>query len=167
MARFTIFPALKEDVNQGWIWIHKSQLPSGSPQRSIVKLSASDTSKYVYCEARFIDGDFEYDYNPPDDNNDDKKSCRLKRCRRSRIDDPKSTLVAAEWYQIRLGVENVTEAEIKVTPANHCYGHIRACLDHPQIVVRLATKLGLLGVALGLIGIIPVVHRIIDFIVGG
>lgn len=95
MARFKIYAALTEDVNQGWVWLDKSKLPHGSPQRSIVKLLASDTSKYVYCETRFIDDNFEYDYNPPDDNNDDKKSCRLKRCRRRRIPDQKIGEVVA------------------------------------------------------------------------
>ncbi len=96
MARFKIYPALNEDVNQGWVWLHQSQLPDGSPPRSIVKLSASDASKYVYCEARTIDRDFESNYNPPHEDNDYKNSYRLKPCRRSRIDDSKSTLVAAE-----------------------------------------------------------------------
>lgn len=140
MAQFKIYAALNEDVNQGWVWLHKSQLPPGSSQRSIVKLSASDTSKHVYCDTRSIDKNFINHYN---------ESPHTKN-----IDESNSVLVAAEWYQIRLGVEKDDEAEIKVTSANHYYGKIRACLDHPQIVVRLSTMLGLLSVFLAIIGIV-------------
>lgn len=147
MALFKIYAAKTEDVNQGWVWLVGCKYP----QRSIVKLSANCTSKYVYCETRSIDKNFINDYNESEHT--------------EKIDEPDSALVAAEWYRIRLGVEKGTKAEIKVTLANNCYGHIRACLAHPQLVVRLATWLGLLSVVLGLIGIIPLVERLIDLLI--
>jgi hypothetical protein len=157
MAQFKIYAALNEDVNQGWVWLQKSQLPLGSPQRSIVKLSASATSKHTYCETRLIDKNFINRYN---------ESSHTKN-----IDESDLILVAAEWYQIHLGIENDDEAEIKVTSANHFCGRIYACLDHPQVVVRVATILGLVAVALGLIPIIPFfisfARCILNLVLGG
>jgi hypothetical protein len=61
MAKLKIYAALNEDVNQGWIWLHKSQLPAGSPQRSVVKLSAN--SKHIFCETRLFERNFLNRYN--------------------------------------------------------------------------------------------------------
>lgn len=104
-----------------------------------MKLTARDTGKSVYCEVLSIDQNFLREYNKPP---------------RIKIADPDSALVAAKWYRQRLGVETRTEAEIEPAPANCAWGRFRACLDHPQVVVRLAVKLALWSVALGLIGVL-------------
>ena len=134
MARLKIYAALTADVNQGWVWLDKS----GLPHRSIVRLSVRDTGKTVHCEALSIDPNFLRTYN---------QSPRIH------ITEPQSALVAAEWYRERLGVEKQTEVEIDVAPANCIIGKTRACLDHPQIVVRLAVILAWWSVALGAIGV--------------
>ncbi len=135
MARLKIYAAETADVNQGWVWLGGSDLPN----RSIVRLSAGDTRKSVYCEVLSIDDNFLRAYNQPP---------------RNQITEQRSALVAAQWYRERLGVEPGTEAEIEVRPANCICGKIRACLDHPQVVVRLAVILALYSVALGLIGLV-------------
>jgi hypothetical protein len=142
MALFKIYNALKEDVNQGWVWLGDSHLKD----RSVVKLSVKATSKHVYCEGRRIDENFLNDYN------EDGKP-------RNKIGDPQSALVVADWYRKRLGdLETGIELEIEVQEVRKVicgtYGRVRACLDHPQVVVRLATWLGLWGFGLGLIGVI-------------
>jgi hypothetical protein len=136
MAQFRVFAAPLEDVSQGWVRLGKA----GLSHRSVVKLSVSNGSKHVYCELLSIDNNFIRSYN---------REGRIK------IMDPSSALVAAEWYRRRLGgLQTRTDAEIEVTPANSIYGRIRACLDHPQVAIRIATVLGLWGFFLGLIGII-------------
>src|SRR6185312_1645749 len=109
--------ALAADVNQGWVWLGKSDFP----HRSIVRLSARETGNTIYCEALTIDENFLRTYNQPP---------------RLYIAEPYSALVAAEWYRRRLGVVTKEEAEIDVTLANNICGKIHACLEHPQIVVR-------------------------------
>jgi hypothetical protein len=136
MPRLKIYAAPTEDVNQGWIRLGDC----GLPHRSIIKLSASTTSKHVYCEVLTIDENFinAYNENP----------------KHIKITEPQSALVASEWYRKKLGdLKTRTESEIDVTPVNCFCGQICACLDHPQVVVRLATILGLVGCILGLVAV--------------
>jgi hypothetical protein len=133
MARLTIYAAQEADVNQGWVRLGGHDFP----HRSIVRLSVRESGKVVHCEVLSIDQNFLRTYNQPP---------------RIQITEPQSALVTAEWYRRRLGVGTRTEAEIDVTAANCIWGRIRACLDHPQVVVRLAVILALWSVALGLIG---------------
>jgi len=136
MARFRIYAAKIEDMNQGWVWIGGQNLP----QRSIVRLSTNDGRK-VYCEILSIEDNFLNDYNKQGGG-------------RVAITDRQMALVASEWYRTRLGLQTKTEAEIEVSSANCFCGQIQACLDHPQVVVRLAIQLGIWSVILAIISII-------------
>jgi hypothetical protein len=138
LKRFRIYPAKTEDVSQGWVRLGGCDLP----HRSTVRLSTNDVRKsVVYCEVLSIDDNFIRDYNQPSEG-------------RNRISDPQSALVAAEWYRTRLGLQKGAEAEIEVTSANHVFGRVNACLAHPQVVVRVATWLGIWGFVLGVVGIV-------------
>lgn len=138
MARFKIYAAKTEDVSQGWVRLGGLKLP----HRSVVKLKASDTGKSVYCEVLSIDDNFIDDYNRPGGG-------------RIAIKDAQQyVLVAAEWYRTHLGLKTGDEAEIEVTIDNGFCGRVHACLHHPQVVVRVATYLGILGVALGALAVV-------------
>jgi hypothetical protein len=134
MALLKIYAAQAADVSQGWVWLGGH----GRLDRSVVKLSIRGTGKSVHCEALSIDGNFLREYNQP---------------WRIQIDDPAVALVAAEWYRRRLGLETQTDAEIDVKLAKGYWAKVRACLDHPQVVVRLPTILGLWSVVLAAIGV--------------
>lgn len=144
MARYKIYAAEKEDMNQGWVWIGGC---GHLPRRSILKLTAKDTGKVVYCEMLSIDGDnnFLNDYN-------ESGGGRIP------ISDPKSALVASMWYRERLGMKKGTEAEIDVATAKHLWSRIyfdlRACSDHPQVALRFPAWLGIWSVILGIGGLI-------------
>jgi hypothetical protein len=143
MARLKIYTAQNADVNQGWVWLGRSDLS----HRSIVRLFSADTRKSVYCEVLTIDDNFLRSYNQPS---------------RIQIAESQSALVIAEWYRMRLGgLKTLTEADIEVTPANGVCGRVRACLDHPQVVVRLAVILALWSFVLGVIGFVLVIASII------
>lgn len=59
------------------------------------------------------------------------------------------------WYRAQLGeLETQHEYALDITPVDDCWGKLRACMDHPQIIVRVAAWLGVIGVALGVIGVI-------------
>lgn len=145
--QFTIFAAPLEDVNQGWIRIANSDLP----HRSVVKLMNNKAAKSVYCEVLTIDKNFLRAYN---------KSPRKSISE----DDTPTALVASHWYRTKLGGLNTqTKYEIIVTLETSYYGRIQACLDHPQVAIRIATQLGLLGLILGILGIMPVIFEIIKW----
>jgi hypothetical protein len=144
MARYKIYAAEKEDVNQGWVWIGGC---GHLHNRSVLKLTAKDTGKIVYCEMLSIDGDnnFLNDYNDPDKG-------------RIPISDPKSALVASWWYRDKLGVKKGDEVEIDVKTAKFCWCrflfNLLACSDHPQVVLRFPAWLGIWSVILGAVGVI-------------
>ena len=59
------------------------------------------------------------------------------------------------WYRVRLGgLETQREYALDIVEANSWCGKIRACVHHPQIVVRVAVWLGIVSVALGALGVI-------------
>lgn len=131
----TIYAALNEDAHQGWVWLQDASLPL----RAIVKITSTDTGRSVHCECLQIDDNFLKRYN-----NEPRIPIHL----------PSDALVMGEWYRASLGVvstRSVTEISLHVckTPL----GQMRACTQHPQIVVRVAAWLGILGLLLGLVGL--------------
>jgi len=131
-----LFAALREDAQQGWVWLQDSSLPP----RSVVKISDPENGKSIYCEALQIDENFLLSYNQG---------------RRIPISHPKSTLVINDWYRTKLGgLSTQTDVVLAVKPCNSWKGHTMACIHHPQIIVRVAAWLGIISVILGLIGVI-------------
>ncbi len=131
-----IFAARDEDAHQGWVWLQEASLPA----RSVIKISNPQTGKSVYCEAMQIDTNFLTQYN---------------QAPRFTIDEPSKALVIGAWYRAGLGgIQSQTEASLNVSACNSWWGRFKACTGHPQVVVRLATWLGGIGLALGIAGLI-------------
>ena len=106
----------------------------------MVKITNSASRKSVYCEALQIDENFLAHYNQSPRRNISDRACAV---------------VMNEWYRSRLGCSDTqTEYPLEIKRANHLCGKFCACIQHPQIVVRLATWLALLGLALGVIGVL-------------
>jgi hypothetical protein len=131
-----LFAVQRDDVHQGWVWLQDATLPA----RSIVKITNPANGKSVYCEALQIDDNFLAKYNQP------------PRCF---ITEPKSALVMAEWFRARLGgIATQADVPLCIKAANNIWDHFRFCTGHPQVVVRLATWLGGIGLLLGVIGLL-------------
>ena len=71
---------------------------------------------------------------------------------RRTIETPGTAIIASEWYRERLGISKHTDVDLDISSSDCAYGRMRACLDHPQVVVRLATKLAIWSVVLGVAG---------------
>jgi hypothetical protein len=129
-----IFASLHADIAEGFIWLEKP----GLPPRSVVKVTSPGKDS-VYCEALQFDQNFLNHYNQPP---------------RHRIADRQSAVVMSGWYRARLGgLETQKDYALKIDLANGPYGKLRACWNHPQLVVRIATWLGVLSVVLGILGL--------------
>jgi len=77
-----------------------------------------------------------------------------KGARTSQITNKSSSIVINEWYRHKLCINKTQEEHVfEITPADNCWGHLMASLHHPQIIVRIATKLGILGLFLGIVGL--------------
>ena len=147
--KYRIFAAFHEDTNSGWVWLATPQLP----QRSVVQITNLSNLKEVYCEALQIDDNFLDLYN--------------KDTKRIHIADQSSALVMNEWYRKRLGdFKTQTDQALSIEVVAGCWPRLYwakawACIRHPQVVVRLATLLGIWSVILGLIGTISGVWSVL------
>ena len=145
---FSIRAALSDDLKEGWVWVQtpsNRSLDSQLEPRRIVKISRRSPRRSVYVEVRKIDRNFRERYNHKP---------------RIQISDQRDTLVIAEWYRDALGIFETTQSDnetgtVRLT-VQRCNGRIwpsiRAACHHPDITVRLGTRLGLCGVWLGLVG---------------
>lgn len=134
--KYKIFAALHDELNAGWVWIRSSNLSS----RCIVKIRNPQNRKKVYCEALQVDDNFLKKYNDSS---------------RFHIVDSSPALVINSWYRKRLGDFSTQSCQdLEITPANRLWGKIWACLHHPQVIVRIATYLGLLSILLGFFSIV-------------
>lgn len=115
------------------VWLKEPTLPP----RCIVKITNVENGKRVWCEALQIDDNFLRRYNEPP---------------RLTIDDPISSIVVPQWYRARLGLKTGQEVQLRIS-STWLWAKVFACLEHPQVMVRVGTWLGLLSFLLGLLSI--------------
>jgi len=135
-----VYAALHEDIAQGFVWLKLD----GLPNRGIVKITNEENGRKVFCEALGIDSNFLHRYNEGD--------------RRRKIENSDSAIVMNQWFRAKLGsssapLETQGEYRLRATPANFLWGRLRACLQHPQLAIRLSTWLSILGTLLGFLGL--------------
>jgi hypothetical protein len=134
--KLRVFASLAEDINNGWVWLPESV----TPKRVVVQVRNLGNRRSVYCEALPIGTNFITRYNHAGNT--------------IAIENSGSCIVLNEWYREKLGIQSTQiEHDFEITTADNPYGHFRASLSHPQIVVRLAMELAIVGLVLGIIGL--------------
>ena len=134
--KYKVFTALKEDINSGWVWICDKTIS----ERAIVKIRKINSKKRIYCEALSIDENFLREYNTMP---------------RIFIKNPSSSIVVNSWYRKQLGnIKPQSECDLAIKKVDNTYGKIRASLKHPQVAVRMTTKIALWSVVLAILSII-------------
>ena len=80
------------------------------------------------------------------------------------LEEPSNSLILVinQWYRYKLGKIDTKEVyKLNISIENNWLGKILACLDHPQVIVRIATILGIISVIetclFGIIGIISLI----------
>lgn len=140
--KYSIYAALHEDINSGWVWINITDDAQNFRPRAIICIKNPTTQKKVYCEALQIDDNFMRQYNKEGE---------------SRVSIGKNTpaLVINEWYRKLLGnLTTQSKQELQITENDNWIGMIISCIQHPQIIVRVASWLGIISVGLGVVGMI-------------
>lgn len=133
--KLKLFASLAEDINNGWVWLPESLVG----ERAVIRIKNKNTGKVVYCEALQIGENYLKRYNTND--------------RTYPIKEKNTSIVMSEWYRKKLGIAKTQEEiEFDVATKDNPWGHLRASLHHPQIVVRLAMELAIISVVLGVIG---------------
>lgn len=132
---YKVLAATRADMNEGWVWLSNHKYDP----RSIIQIRNELNKAVIYCEALEIDDNFIKEYN---------------QIPRVPINGNENTIVMNGWYRNRLGgIEKKQNHDLVVSEANGFWGKFRASTGHPQVVVRLATWLAVISVALGLVGI--------------
>ena len=134
--KMKVFASLEEDINNGWVWVPESLVR----ERTVARIKNNNTGKVIYCEVLQIGDNYLKRYNSNE--------------RRYKIIDSYASIVMSEWYRKKLCITNTQEEiEFDVVVKDNPWGHLRAALHNPQIVVRLAMELAILSLALGVIGV--------------
>jgi len=124
-------------MSEGHVWLEQP----GLPPRCIVKITETVHRKSVHCEALQFDRNFLTDYNESP--------------RHIKIDSPQSSIVMNYWYRARLGgLETQKDYPLSVKKAWPVWGALRSGVEHPQTVVRVAIRLSVWSVLLGLVGFV-------------
>jgi hypothetical protein len=134
---YTIFAALSDETNERWVWFRCPPFPT----RTIVKVHYPKTGRTIFCESRKIDPNFLEQYNG--------KEHTLK------IQNECEALVISKWYRNALGgFETKGKVDLEITQSKcRTWGSLRASCNHPDISVRVGTRLGVLGTWLGFVGL--------------
>jgi len=133
--QYKILASLKEDMNQGWVWLTYPLTDS----RSIVEIELRETSRSVYCEALMIDHNYKNAY---------------KIGFTHELPENEAVITINSWYRKKLGIKETNKDYLlSVRPSNHLLGKFMACIQHPQVVVRVAAWLGVCSLSLGLVSI--------------
>lgn len=138
--KLKVLAALAEDINNGWVWLPERIIP----ERSLIRIRNCETGMAVYCEAIPIGNNFVSRY-----------SRNRKSENKSAEEDLKTSVVINEWYRKKLGIKSTkVECRFEISIEGNFYGKIMASFQNPQVVVRLAMGLALIGVVLGIVGLI-------------
>jgi hypothetical protein len=137
---FRVHTALHEETNNGWIWASYPQLQA----RSVVQITNLATKRSVHCEYREIDKFF------------------LKRFNQSKPDAAnqmtmeENPMAISLWYRNALGIQGIgMDVDLELNAERFkLLGIVRSGSQHPDMISRLATRLGVLGVWLGITSIV-------------
>ncbi len=132
---YELHTAIWDDIESGSIWISAPALTS----RTIVHVRNTLNNQSLRCEVKMVDAYY------------------LKRFSEQTgrtVDETSPQVFINAWYRKALGVTaREGPIELEIVADDSLRGKVRACLQHPQVVVRIATILGLWSVALGVIGL--------------
>jgi hypothetical protein len=143
-ADYEFHTAPRDDFNEGWVWIKSEALKDAlEGHRRIVRITKGSGGKSVYCEALYAD---------------EKDIVRFNETRKKSITKTDDRLIfLSGWHRQFLEIkENFGKQNLRITvnrPPRSLWWQVRACTQHPQVVVLLATALAIIGAGLGLIGV--------------
>lgn len=137
--KFRVHTALHEESSNGWIWASSPRLRA----RSIVRITNVETRLSIHCEYREIDSFFLARFN------------RGKPEGANEMTMKENPIAISLWYRAALGISEIgKDIDLEIEPEGlKWFGVIRAGSQHPDVIARLATRLGVLGVWLGVTSI--------------
>lgn len=138
--KFRVHTALHEETSSGWIWASCPQVRA----RSIVRITNVNNKRSVHCEYREIDRFFLDRFN------------RGKPDTASEMTMEENPIVISLWYRNALGIPGIgRNVDIDLNPEKcQLLGILRSGSQHPDVITRLATRLGVVSIWLGVTSIV-------------
>ena len=135
---YDVYMALHEEAHSGWVWFKSPTLPS----RSLVRIKHDD--RRVTCECRILD-DRDVGYYNAETHGKRKV-------------DPNAhedVLIANDWYRDALNIKAAHKVPLEIKSlGDYPWYAVRAGCQNPDPMVRIATRLGVLGAWLGIGGLL-------------
>lgn len=128
--------ALHEESKEGWIWVFPD--PGGSGPH--VRLKRLEPIRTIVTEIRVIDSNFRFRYS----NSDRTRS----------LPDGEAIIVINEHYRDKLKIGDAELMELDIVRLRSPFAGMISGIQHPQTVVRTATWLGVLSLALGILSLL-------------
>ena len=138
--KFRVHTALHEETSNGWIWASCPQFQA----RTIVRIINVESNRSVHCEYREIDAFFLKRFN------------QGKPETASQMTMEENPIVISLWYRKALGIPGIgMDANLDLKFEKYkLLGIIRSGSQHPDVITRLATRLGVVSVWLGITSIV-------------
>lgn len=145
---FYVQGILHAESSSGWVWCDpgsdlKKKLKLNESARTLVRIVNRRNRKSVVCECRLLDDYYVRTY---DEVSRDKGYEFLQRAN--------NPMIMSGWYRRALGIgDEGHREELSLERVGKYLGPIRAGAEHPDQIIRLATRLGVLSVWLGFDGL--------------
>jgi hypothetical protein len=151
--KYKLYAALHEDIAEGFVWLEEKQPRA----RCIVKITNRKNGRSVFCEALQIERNFETLYNKGKTN----PKYKIEVANAKQDDSSVSPMVISHWYRAKLSPDEPLKTQCEYCleiKAFHrlpyrWWGMLRACMHHPQVVVRVGVWLGLISLILGVVSL--------------
>jgi hypothetical protein len=135
---FEIRRSTDEEAHEGRVWILDPQERTVfEGHRRIVRITHN--GKNVYCEALYADEHYLTD--------------RYKKGQRPPQASDQKLVFINRWFRQQLGIDVDERVQLTIKVCRNPFHQFLATAQHPQVVVRLATALGILGLGLGVLSI--------------
>ncbi len=147
---YFIHTSLAEDSSEGKIYILDTEIEkeiSGKRNLACIQYKHEQKKKKIYCEILYVDKYYKEKL--------DKNKCSVNN--QENINKNTASIFINEWYRNILEIDALKECELEISIPNKLH-KLWAKLysypnNHPQIIVRTANMLGIIGIGLGVIGI--------------
>jgi hypothetical protein len=136
---YHVHTSLDDDNDNGWIWFRDPGLQGLAGKRLIVRVTAN-TGRSVFCDALYADSRYL------------EKWYAIWKTTNYPIPPADANLAfISPWYRSKLGIEAVPQhlqVEYRESLSPVAW-QVHASLDHPQVALRSAAALALIGLAVG------------------
>jgi hypothetical protein len=167
---YRVFAALHDETDKGWVWLSLNEA-GGFRTRMTVRIACGKRS--VYCEYRGLDANFVRRYDANDettsmyfgttvqDHAAQKDLAQTAVRHREKVDlqQVSDVIVIGDWYRKALGGFRTGGKQSLAVSVPGCsqWADLRAACQHPEPVMRIATRIAILGAWLGVAGFLPAV----------